>query len=49
MVSAQPHPEGGFELLAVIQIESADKDTVHLRDAGGPQLELEPLPYSLEA
>lgn len=49
VVCAQPHPEGGFELLAVIQIESAEKDTVHLTDAAGPTLQLEPLPYSLEA
>ncbi len=49
VVSEHPHPEGGFELLAVIQIDSAEKDTVHLKDADGPALELEPLPYSLEA
>ena len=49
VVSAQPHPDGGFELLAVIQIESAEKDAVHLKDADGPTLQLEPMPYSLEA
>ena len=49
VVNAQPHPEGGFELLAVIHIESAEKDTVRLKDAAGPALQLEPLPYSLEA
>lgn len=49
VVSAQPHPDGGFELLAVIRIESAEKETIHLKDAGGPALELESLPYSVEA
>ncbi len=49
VVSAQPHPKGGYELLAVIRTESADKDTVHLQSAEGPVLELETLPYSLDS
>ncbi len=49
VVSVQPHPEGGYELLAVIRIESADEDTVHLQHIEGPALELESLPYSLES
>lgn len=48
VVSVAPHPQGGYELLAVIQIESADRETLYLGDAQGPKLELEQLPYPLE-
>ena len=48
VVAAQPHPDGGYEILAVIQIETAEKDTVRLTDASGPTLALESLPYPLE-
>ncbi len=47
VVNAAPHPEGGYAMLAVIQVESAEKDTVHLLAANGPQLMLQPLPYSV--
>ncbi|HKK05140.1 MAG TPA: folate-binding protein YgfZ [Gammaproteobacteria bacterium] len=49
IVSAQRSPEGGYELLAVIQIASAEKNALHLGDAEGPGLVLRELPYALEA
>jgi len=35
-------------VLAVIQMESAENDSVHLRNPQGPVLTLLPLPYPLE-
>jgi folate-binding protein YgfZ len=49
LVSAESSPGGGYEVLAVIQIESAERDTVHLGDIGGPVLALQALPYSPDA
>ena len=48
LVSIEASPGGGFELLAVIQLESAESDTIHLGTPEGPALRLLPLPYSLE-
>jgi folate-binding protein YgfZ len=46
LVSAAPHPDGGYAMLVVLQIASAEGDTgLHLGAADGPQLELETLPY----
>lgn len=47
VVDAQPSPEDGFEMLAVIQIESADARRLHLSSIDGPRIELRSLPYSL--
>ena len=47
VVDARPSPEGGFELLAVVEIASAESAQLHLGDAGGPLLQLRPLPYTL--
>ena len=49
VVEAHPHPDGGCMLLAVIQIERAEKDRLHLGTATGPVLELQDLPYPFEA
>ena len=46
LVSVESSPDGGYEVLAVIQIESAEGDTIHLGDIGGPALTLRSLPYS---
>ncbi len=47
VVDAAPHPDGGFELLAVALIDCAGRDALYLgRD--GPKLELEALPYVFE-
>lgn len=45
VVNAAPAPEGGTELLAVVQISSLDSASpIRLRAADGPQLALLPLP-----
>ncbi|WP_455235003.1 CAF17-like 4Fe-4S cluster assembly/insertion protein YgfZ [Thiogranum longum] len=46
LVSAAPHPDGGFALLLVLQIGSAEGDKdLHLGSADGPLIQLEHLPY----
>jgi folate-binding protein YgfZ len=46
VVNAAPRPEGGAELLAVLQISTLEAGgAVRLRSADGPALELLPLPY----
>jgi len=46
LVSAAPHPDGGFAMLVVLQIASAESDTtLHLGANDGAELALEPLPY----
>jgi len=49
VVNVQAHPEGGYALLAVVRIESAENDTLHLTGPEGPALRLAPLPYPLES
>ncbi len=46
LVSAAPHPDGGYAILVVLQIASAEGEAeLHLGAADGPRLELETLPY----
>ncbi len=47
VVDAQPSPNAGVDLLAVIQIASTET-ALRLRDENGPTLSLQPLPYSVE-
>ena len=47
VVEAQPSPDGGHDLLAVIQISSAEAGELHLGSETGPKLSLQPLPYSV--
>ncbi|NWG39188.1 MAG: folate-binding protein YgfZ [Hydrogenophilaceae bacterium] len=48
VVNAAPAPEGGFDLLAVAQIESvASNQPIHWKSADGPVLALKPQPYAL--
>ena len=49
VVDAAPSPEGGFEALVVLQINSAEAGGIRLGGADGPRLVLEPLPYAFEA
>jgi folate-binding protein YgfZ len=49
VVDARPAPEGGYDLLAVAEIESAENGELRLRDDQGPLLELRELPYSLDS
>lgn len=48
VVSAQPAPDNGFDLLAVIHISSAEAGELHLGSETGPKLSLQPLPYSVQ-
>ncbi len=48
VVDAQPSPEEGSDLLAVIQISSVQTGELHLGSETGPRLEIQPLPYSLD-
>lgn len=47
VVNAAPAPAGGFDVLAVAQVESANTQTLHLKSADGAALTLKPLPYAL--
>lgn len=47
VVNAHPSPLGGYDLLAVIQISSAENEAIHLKALDGPTLKLLPLPYAL--
>lgn len=47
VVNAAPAPTGGFDVLAVAQVESANSQTLHLKAADGAALRLKPLPYAL--
>jgi tRNA-modifying protein YgfZ len=48
IVNAAPAPAGGSDVLAAIQISSAEKGNLRLGSAQGPALELLPLPYRIE-
>ena len=47
IVEAARHPDGGFEVLAVVPMEYAREGTVYLGQ-DGPPLQFQPLPYPLE-
>jgi folate-binding protein YgfZ len=47
IVNAARSPEGGHDVLAVIQIASAAKGDLHWKAPGGPALEILPLPYTV--
>jgi folate-binding protein YgfZ len=47
VVNAQACANGGYDLLAVVQIASHDAFPVHLGALTGPRLEFKPLPYPL--
>lgn len=49
IVNAQPYPDGGYMVLAVIQIASQQNGPVHLGEITGPALEFAELPYALAA
>ncbi|HEC19910.1 MAG TPA: folate-binding protein [Gammaproteobacteria bacterium] len=48
VVRAQSNPDGGVDLLAVIEISSAEQGSLRLHDANGPMLQLQALPYDIE-
>ena len=47
IVNAEPAPEGGFDALAVMQIDQARDANVHWQAVDGPPLKLLELPYPL--
>jgi len=47
VVNAEVSPDGGTDLLAVVQTASREASTVHLRSLDGPELRFLPLPYTL--
>ena len=49
VVNAARSPEGGHDLLAVIQMASAEGQAVHWKSPDGPALELLALPYEVTA
>lgn len=49
VVDAQESPEGGADLLAVIQIAAAESGELYLGTPDGPRLTILPLPYPLAA
>ena len=48
MVSAQRSPEGGVDLLAVIEISSAEQGNIRIGGENGSLLQLRELPYPFE-
>lgn len=47
IVSAQQTADGSYDALAVIQITDAENQPLRLHDAGGPEIKVLDLPYSL--
>lgn len=49
IVNAAAAPDGGSDMLAVLQLAAAESGDVHLGTPGGPGLRLSPLPYDVPA
>ena len=47
IVNAAVSPDSGYDVLAVIQIDAAGTEVLHLKSPSGPVLNLLPLPYAL--
>ena len=47
VVNAEASPDGGHDLLAVVQTASRENSTVHLKSLTGPALRFSPLPYAV--
>ena len=47
VVDSQPSPKGGYDLLAVLQVASAEQGPLYLESGSGPELELLELPYEV--
>jgi hypothetical protein len=48
VVDAQASPDGGYDLLVVVQVAAHDSGLVHLGSEEGPSLEFRPLPYEAD-
>jgi len=49
IVNAAPAPSGGYDVLAVLQIASAEGNAMHWKSLDGPTLTLGVLPYAIPA
>jgi folate-binding protein YgfZ len=47
VLNSEASPDGGHDLLAVVQTASRESSTVHLRALDGPVLRFLPLPYAI--
>ncbi len=47
VVNAAPAPDGGFDVLAVIQTSSVGAGEIYWKTLDGPALKIMPLPYSV--
>ncbi|TSA11145.1 MAG: folate-binding protein [Betaproteobacteria bacterium] len=45
VINAQAAPDGGYDLLAVVQTASIGAAALHFKSAGGPAVSILPLPY----
>lgn len=45
VVNAQAAPDGGYDLLAVVQTATVAQHTLHFKSSAGPTLNVQPLPY----
>ncbi len=48
VVNAAPSPEGGYDVLAVIQTDSVENENIYWKSLKGPILKIMPLPYLLK-
>ncbi len=48
IVNVSAAPEGGFDVLAVIEIKSVNAGSMHLGDVNGPELKIKELPYVVD-
>lgn len=48
VVNATPSPEGGYDVLAVIQTDSVKNENIYWKEIKGPILKILPLPYVLK-
>ena len=48
VVNATPSPEGGYDVLAVIQTDSVKNENIYWKETKGPTLKILPLPYVLK-
>jgi len=46
IVDAQPHPDGGYAALAVLQIQAAESSALHVGGSDGPEFRITDLPYA---
>jgi len=47
VVNSEASPDGGHDLLAVVQTASRESSAVHLKSPEGPVLRFLPLPYAV--